>query len=215
MDNIKNFINRYKILATYLAIQFTVGIVVIISFFTYLPKVNESMLRSSSFSKDIDLIKNISEEIYSVLTKLEVNDSIMNVQLRHFPSTPPISLKEMTSVSSVYSRRIDPITHKNEFHCGVDYRAIKGTDVHASADGVVIKAGWNSGYGNMIEVDHSNGYTTLYAHLQNYFVSVNEYVYKGQTIGKVGSTGKSTGPHLHFEISYLADNINPIIFIPY
>lgn len=214
MENIRNFINRHKILVSYLAIQIAIGIFVIISFFTYLPKVNESILTSSSFSNDINLIKKTSGDIYNVLTKLAVNDSIMNVQLRHFPTSPPISLREMTAVSSVYSGRIDPITNEKEFHCGVDYRAAKGTDVRAAADGVVIKAGWNDGYGNTVDVDHLNGYTTRYAHLDRTFVHKDEFVYKGETIGKVGNTGQSTGAHLHFEIAYLADKINPTVFVP-
>jgi len=215
MQALKNFIGRHKILVSYLLIQFAIGLIVVISFFAYKPTIDSALTVVARFTEDIAVIKSTSADIYSVLTKLAENDSIMSVQLRHFPTSPPISLREMTTVSSVYSGRLDPVTNEKEFHCGVDYRAIKGTMVRAAADGVVIEAGWDGGYGNVIEVDHMNGYRTKYAHLETVLVKVNEYVYKGETIGKVGSTGKSTGPHLHFEINYLADKINPSIFIPY
>lgn len=210
-----NFINRHKVLVSYLAIQLTVGLVIVISFFMYKPKIDLAVTVGDRYSEDISTIKKTSTEIFSVLNRLAQNDSIMNVQLRHFPTSPPITIKEMTAVSSVYSGRVDPVTNEREFHCGIDYRAKRGTIVQAAADGIVNLARWdNNGYGNLIEVDHMNGYTTRYAHLDSMFVKNKEFVSKGETIGKVGSTGKSTGSHLHFEISYLADKINPTVFVP-
>lgn len=100
-------------------------------------------------------------------------------------------------------------------HRAVDIGAPKGTPVVAADSGFVIYAGWDdSGYGNLIIIDHGNGYVTLYAHLAEMFVSVGQSVAKGTRIGSVGSTGNSTGPHLHFEIRYRGVQRNPLGFLP-
>ena len=102
--------------------------------------------------------------------------------------------------SSGLGYRIDPFTNQIAWHDGTDFPAPTGTPILATANGIVIKAGWGGDYGNMVEVRHPNGYITRYAHAQELSVQVGQAVKKSQVIGKSGSTGRSTGPHLHYEI---------------
>ena len=96
------------------------------------------------------------------------------------------------------------------YHLGIDIAAATGTPVAASDSGTVVYAGWiDGGYGNLVEIDHNNGYATLYAHLSAIYVSCGQNVFQGQTIAAAGSTGRSTGSHLHFEVRYFGQFINP------
>jgi murein DD-endopeptidase MepM/ murein hydrolase activator NlpD len=105
------------------------------------------------------------------------------------------------SISSGFGWRVHPITGERKLHKGVDFAAPIGTPIFASAEGVVTYAGWtDDGYGNVVELRHENGELTLYAHTNRVYVSKGQTVNKGQAIAEVGSTGRSTGPHLHFEI---------------
>ena len=105
------------------------------------------------------------------------------------------------AISSGFGWRVHPITGERKLHKGVDFAAPTGTPIFAAASGVVTYAGWsNGGYGNVVELRHENGALTLYAHANRVFVSKGQVVSKGQAIAEVGSTGRSTGPHLHFEI---------------
>ena len=116
-----------------------------------------------------------------------------------------------TLITSYYGSRKDPITGKKSFHTGVDIGAKRGTDIFAANSGKVIVAGWSSkGYGNYVVIDHGGGKTTLYAHMSKILVSKGQTVAKGDTIGLVGSTGYSTGPHIHFEILVNGDHTNPM-----
>ena len=101
-----------------------------------------------------------------------------------------------------------------EFHPGLDIDGEKGDLVVAPANGVVVKAGWQGGYGNLIEVDHGNGLKTRYGHLSKVEVQVGDTVQRGQQMGLVGSTGRSTGPHLHYELRLNEKAINPRRFLP-
>lgn len=101
-----------------------------------------------------------------------------------------------------------------EFHAGMDIDGERGDLVVAPGAGTVIKAGWAGGYGNMIEIDHGSDLTTRYGHLSKVDVSVGDTVTRGQLIGYVGSTGRSTGPHLHFEFRLNEKAINPRYFLP-
>ncbi|MBW8384345.1 MAG: peptidoglycan DD-metalloendopeptidase family protein [Youngiibacter sp.] len=116
-------------------------------------------------------------------------------------------------VSSPYGWRIHPILGYSKFHTGIDFAAASGTAVKAVKGGVVILAKYNSSYGNYIIVDHGNGISSLYAHLKGFNTSLGSRVSQGQTIGFVGSTGMSTGPHLHFEIRVNGDHVNPENYI--
>ncbi len=101
-----------------------------------------------------------------------------------------------------------------EFHPGLDIGGQKGDVVIAPANGTVVKAAWTGGYGNLIEVDHGNGLSTRYGHLSKIEVQVGDLITRGQEIGLIGSTGRSTGPHLHFEIRLGDKAINPRRFLP-
>ncbi len=99
-------------------------------------------------------------------------------------------------------------------HRAIDIGAPEGTPVYASDAGVVIQAGWNGTYGITVMIDHGNGFQTLYAHLSAYYPAAGSNVRRGQAIGKMGNTGRSTGPHLHFEIRYQGGNVNPMRYLP-
>lgn len=105
------------------------------------------------------------------------------------------------AISSGFGWRVHPITGEKRLHKGVDFAAPTGTPIFAAADGEVIDAGWtDGGYGNIVEIRHSDGSTTLYAHANQVYVTKGQWIKSGQAIAAVGSTGRSTGPHLHFEI---------------
>jgi murein DD-endopeptidase MepM/ murein hydrolase activator NlpD len=115
--------------------------------------------------------------------------------------------------SSKFGYRSDPLTGERRLHKGMDFRAKYGVDVFASASGTVIFAGVSGGYGNLIQIKHINGYITLYGHLSKILVHQGQKVKRGQLIGKVGATGRVTGPHLHFEIRLNGKAINPLPLI--
>ncbi len=112
-------------------------------------------------------------------------------------------------ISSGFGMRFHPILGYSRFHRGVDYAAVHGTPIHAVTDGVVARAGWAGGYGNQIRLSHATGLTTSYSHLSRISVAPGGRVVQGQIIGYVGSTGLSTGPHLHFEVYRNGANVNP------
>lgn len=102
----------------------------------------------------------------------------------------------------------------SEFHSGLDIDGEKGAPVVAPANGVILKAGWSGGYGNMIEIDHGSGLTTRYGHLSQIEVEIGASITRGQLIGKVGSTGRSTGPHLHYEVRIDGEAVSPHSYLP-
>ncbi|MEP0944534.1 MAG: M23 family metallopeptidase [Rhizobiaceae bacterium] len=116
-------------------------------------------------------------------------------------------------ISSRYGTRRDPFTGRAAVHGGLDYRAKRGTPVLATAQGKIVKAGRHGGYGKLVEVDHGGGITTRYAHLSRIKVKVGQRIEKGQMVGKVGSTGRSTGPHLHYEVRRRGRTMNPLHFV--
>lgn len=116
-------------------------------------------------------------------------------------------------LSSPYGMRIDPFTGKLSFHPGIDFASKKGTPIMAVAAGVVDWAGWDGGYGNLVEINHGNGYQTRYGHNSKILVKVGQTVKKGQVIALMGSTGRSTGPHCHFEVRYHGRPVNPLKYV--
>ena len=145
----------------------------------------------------------------SLNTSLEALDAIRGkaLSLPHGSPTPG------QKISSGFGSRRDPFTKRRAVHSGLDYKARHGTPVFATASGVVVKAKRSGGYGKLIEVDHGNGLTTRYAHLSQMKVNVGQRIKWGQLIGKVGSTGRSTGPHLHYEVRKNGQARNPIKFV--
>ena len=116
-------------------------------------------------------------------------------------------------ISSYYGKRTDPISGKKAFHDGIDFAGKRGSEVVAVASGVVTWSGKRYGYGKMVEINHGNGLVTRYAHNQDNLVKVGEKVRKGQTIARMGSSGRSTGPHVHFEVLRNGRTVNPIKYV--
>lgn len=125
------------------------------------------------------------------------------------PAIQPISNKDLRQTASGYGMRIDPIYRTPRFHSGMDFSAKVGTDIYATGDGRVTMAGWKQGYGNCVMIDHGYGYQTLYGHMSKFKVRVGQKVKRGEVIGAVGNTGKSTGPHLHYEVIVRGRYDNP------
>ncbi|RWA62273.1 M23 family metallopeptidase [Mesorhizobium sp.] len=117
------------------------------------------------------------------------------------------------SVTSPFGVRTDPILGTAALHSGMDFRAPMGMPAKVTAPGVVTKAGWNGGYGRMVEVDHGNGFATRYGHLSEIDVTVGQKLAAGDIIGKTGSSGRSTGPHLHYEVRHNGDAVDPLRFL--
>jgi murein DD-endopeptidase MepM/ murein hydrolase activator NlpD len=112
--------------------------------------------------------------------------------------------------SSYFGRRLDPIVHSGQFHNGVDIAAPYGTPVGAACDGIVSSSGWMGGFGNAVIIEHRNGYRSLYGHMSSISVRQGQKIKAGNFVGRVGSTGWSTGPHLHFTLSQNGKYINPL-----
>lgn len=129
------------------------------------------------------------------------------------PAIQPVSNKDLKRIASGFGRRIDPIYKTVKLHSGLDFAAPQGTPIYATADGVVRVAGnTGNGYGNHVIINHGYGYETLYGHQYRIKAKVGQRVKRGELIGWVGSTGKSTGPHLHYEVHKNKKRINPIFF---
>jgi hypothetical protein len=116
-------------------------------------------------------------------------------------------------ISSYFGERMDPFNGEDAFHKGVDFASDAGADVLAVASGIVTWAGPREGYGNLVELNHGNGYVTRYAHAARTLVTVGDEVERGQAVAVVGSTGRSTGPHLHFEVLKDGRQIDPMAFV--
>jgi len=115
--------------------------------------------------------------------------------------------------TSPFGVRVDPFLHVPAMHTGIDFRGNMGEPIHATAAGTVSSAGWSGGYGNMVEINHGNGLATRYGHLSQIDVSVGQSIRIGQVIGRLGSTGRSTGPHVHYETRVDGEAVNPAKFL--
>lgn len=151
----------------------------------------QTYIQSNSFDEVLEMAKNQKD------------------RLQHIPSIQPVPAKYLKQVASGYGPRIDPHYGTIRFHEGMDFSANIGTPVYAPGNGTVTLADWKAGYGKCITIDHGFGYETVYAHLNKYNVRVGQKVKRGEKIGEVGNTGKSTGPHLHYEVHVRGKIDNP------
>jgi murein DD-endopeptidase MepM/ murein hydrolase activator NlpD len=153
---------------------------------------------------------NFERQIYRInVARAQVdslNRTLVNVPVRK-PVVGDIDL------SSGFGVRMDPFIGAPAMHTGLDFRGDTGEPIRATAAGKVVSAGWNGGYGKMVEVDHGNGFTTRYGHMSEISVSVGQSVRVGHTLGRIGSTGRSTGPHLHYETRIDDKAVDPQKFL--
>lgn len=171
---------------------------------------NNQRYDSLTALSDADLVIAVSQKMDMVERQLYLQsksfDEIAELcrsqedRLQHIPSIQPVKDKDLKTMASGFGWRVDPIYNVRKFHEGMDFSAEKGTDVFATGNGRVVSAGWDKGYGQCIVIDHGYGYKTRYAHLSKMSVRNGASVRRGDKIGEVGSTGKSTGPHLHYEV---------------
>ncbi len=145
----------------------------------------------------------------------DYGDSLITTTERYLEllQTIPLGRPVDSGISSGFGRRNDPINHKKAFHAGVDFKGKTGDKVHATGDGVVRQAGYNKGLGRFIILSHGNGYESVFAHLKKQLVKKGDHVVRGQVIGLLGNTGRSTGSHLHYELRYQGRAINPMKYL--
>lgn len=137
------------------------------------------------------------------------------VRMENIPAIQPVLNKDLNRVASGYGWRVDPVYHTKKFHQGMDFSAPVGTEVFATGNATVSFVGWRQGYGNTVILDHGFGYETLYAHLYKALVRKGQKVHRGDIIALVGNTGKSTGPHLHYEVHSRDKAVDPRNFYFY
>jgi murein DD-endopeptidase MepM/ murein hydrolase activator NlpD len=146
---------------------------------------------------------------------VEINGMVKDKEklYRAIPAIQPVSNKDLNRIGSSFGYRIDPIYKNIRMHQGLDFTAPAGTPIYATADGLVEAAGFSpDGYGNKVKINHGYGYETLYGHMIKVNVQIGQSVTRGQVIGYVGSTGKSTGPHCHYEVMKKGLKVDPIYY---
>lgn len=182
----------------------------------------DSKKQFENINEKITIIEDLISDMEHIpVEDLSSQDKIellqMDLQQKRFflqviPNGNP--LEEFNGYTSGYGKRFHPVLKKEMFHFGLDFKAKIGINVLATSDGVVEFAGFNSGgYGNLIIITHNYGFKTYYAHLDKISVKIGDFVRKGQKIGNTGNSGRSTGPHLHYEVHHLGKKLNPINFV--
>lgn len=162
-----------------------------------------------STTKKMDMLR---KQLYIQSNSLEELISLGKNQEERskcIPAIQPISNKDLRQTASGYGMRIDPIYRTPRFHAGMDFSAKVGTEIYATGNGTVTFAGWRQGYGNCLMIDHGYGFETVYGHMSKFKARVGQKVTRGEVIGEVGNTGKSTGPHLHYEVLVRGKHDNP------
>ncbi len=173
--------------------------------------------------RDQQLVFSINEIVHNLKSRIaaqkksygEVEDLVKNKEqlLSHTPAIQPVSNKDLNRIASGFGYRIDPVYKTTKFHAGLDFAAPQGTPIYATADGTITTSGnTGNGYGNHVVINHGYGYETLYGHMVRVKARVGQLVKRGEVIGWVGSTGKSTGPHCHYEVHKNGEKIDPIYF---
>lgn len=202
------------------------------SIFESSPVPDSARLKAMEQSKEVQLVKSLGEadlvkSIGSQLNRLtlltayqqksftDIEAMVKNKEklLAAIPAIQPVSDKDLTRIASGFGTRIDPVYKVPKFHAGLDFTAPVGTPIYATADGVVTDAGYNEGgYGNRVVVNHGFGYETLYGHMYRIKARVGQKIKRGEVIGYVGSTGKSTGPHCHYEVHRNTNPVDPVYY---
>jgi murein DD-endopeptidase MepM/ murein hydrolase activator NlpD len=168
------------------------------------------LLRSANLKDGIALLKDQTAEIEDKLSVQEQQVELRAKRRLHTPSIWPVK----GPITSHYGNRADPFNGDAEMHMGLDISAIYNSPIHAPADGVVIFADRKAAYGNLIVVDHGNGLTTRYGHLSHMLVQIGQKVKRSEVIGWVGTTGRTTAPHLHYEVRMNDRPMNPKTYLP-
>jgi len=170
------------------------------------PLVRSAPMTESDLKAEITALANAVDNRDDYLSSLEAKILQQSVLKDMLPNSSPISV---AFNSSSYGWRIDPFNGNKAFHEGLDFTADAGTPIHAAADGIVSESNRTPDYGNIIKIQHGSGLETRYAHASKLLVKVGERVVKGQAVALVGSTGRSTGPHLHYEIRLNGEALDP------
>ena len=168
------------------------------------------LLGSANLKEGIELLKDRTAEMESQLTLLQQVAEKKATIRRITPSIWPVK----GSITSHYGNRADPFNGEAELHLGVDISALFGTQVHSPADGKIIYSQRKAAYGNLIIIDHGNGLTTRLGHLSRFNVKVGQKIRKNDVVGYVGTSGRSTAPHLHYEVRLNDRPINPRNYLP-
>ena len=171
---------------------------------------NELVNSIESSLKNLTSRMNMQKVSYTELDELLKNKEQL---LAHTPAIQPVSNKDLNRVASGFGYRVDPVYKTIKFHAGLDFAAPQGTPIYATADGTVTTAGnTGNGYGNHVVINHGYGYETLFGHMVRVKARPGQKIRRGEVIGWVGSTGKSTGPHCHYEVHKNGQKMDPVYF---
>ena len=202
------------------------------SIFESTPIPDSARLKTMEKSKEVQLVNSLGEtdlvkSIGGQLNRLtllaayqeksfnDIEAMVKNKEklLAAIPAIQPVSDKDLTRIASGFGTRIDPVYKVPKFHAGLDFTAPIGTPIYATADGTITDAGFNEGgYGNRVIINHGFGYETLYGHMYRIKAKAGQKIKRGEIIGYVGSTGKSTGPHCHYEVHRNGTPVDPVYY---
>jgi len=202
------------------------------SIFESKPIPDSARLKEMEKNKEVQLVQSMGETelvnsltgqlnklslrvAYQVKSYGDIEGMVKNKEklLAAIPAIQPVSNKDLSRIASGFGYRVDPVYKVTKFHAGLDFTAPQGTPIYATADGVVKEADFNAGgFGNHVIINHGYGYETLYGHMVRMKVKVGEKINRGEVIGYVGSTGKSTGPHCHYEVRKNGDPVDPVYY---
>lgn len=179
-----------------------------IAYYEELASMTNSQL-SADLALKVDVLEKemyVQAKSYDDILEMAKNQEI---RMENIPAIQPVMNKDLKRVASGYGMRIDPVYHVRKFHQGMDFTAPTGTEVFATGNAKVKFTGWKQGYGNTVILDHGFGYETLYAHLYKSLVRKGQKVRRSDIIALVGNSGKSTGPHLHYEVRLNGKPVDP------
>ena len=173
---------------------------------------NHSVVSAEELGRELDTLKSALSRGDDMLKTADLAIQMRGAQLQRTPTAIPVSMSN-ARISSTYGWRKNPVTGRYMLHSGVDFAAPAGTSVYAASAGIVVTAKMMNAYGNVVDIDHGKGVVTRYAHNSKLLVKAGDLVAKRQVIAKVGSTGRSTGAHVHFEVRVDGEPTDPIAFL--